>query len=81
MADHWRDSSRNPRLFMVDAYAVFPLVLVILHIKSWTFMLAIGSITFFAILEKFKFTIPVFFRWVRSTLAGPVRSSTPWWRE
>ena len=84
MADtnaHWRDAARTPRFFMVDAFAAFPLVFMLLHLKFWTFMLAVVAIIFFAILERFKFTLPVFKRWLRSTLAGPIRYSYPWWRQ
>ena len=77
----WRDSARTPRFFFVDAYATFPMVILFVHIKLWTFILALVSIVFFAILEKFKFSIPIFKRWLRSTLAGNVRVARPNWRE
>ena len=78
---HWRDASRNPRFFVIDAVAAIPLIVMLLHIRMWTFLLALGTMIFFGILEKFKFTIPVFFRWLRALLAGPYRSASPWWRE
>ena len=77
---HWRDAARNPRFFIVDALAVLPLVLFILHIRLSTFLTALVFIAFFMVLERFKFTVPVFFRWVRATLAGPLRTAKPWWR-
>ena len=77
----WRDSARSARFFFVDAYAAFPLVVFFTHIRMWTFYLAIAAIVFFAILEKFKFTVQVFLRWTRSTLAGPVRVARPNWRD
>lgn len=77
----WRDSARNPRFFVVDALAAFPLVLFLLHIRLWTFYLAILAIIFFAVIERFNFTIPIFLRWVRSTLAGRIRVAKPAWRE
>lgn len=84
MADvdpHWRDSARTPRFFFVDALAALPLILVLLHIRLWTFMLALAVMAFFMILEHFKFTVPVFFFWLKATLAGPLRIASPWWRE
>ena len=78
---HWRDASRTPRFFIMDAYAAFPLLLFFLHIKMWTLLVAIGAMVFFMILERFQFTIPVFIRWVKSQLAGPYRTAQPWWRE
>lgn len=78
---HWRDSARQARFFFVDAYAAFPILLMLLHIRVWTFLLAIGFMIFFAILERFKFTVPVFFRWLRNFMAGPIKIAKPWWRE
>ncbi|MBT4963099.1 MAG: phosphoesterase [Francisellaceae bacterium] len=78
---HWRDSSRQARFFIVDALAAVPLLFVFLHIRLWTVMIALSIMVFFSILEKFQFTVPVFFRFVRSFLAGPVKASRPWWRE
>ena len=77
---HWRDSARSPRFFVVDATATFPLLLFLLHMRMWTFLLAIGFIVFFMILERFKFTVPIFKRWVSATLAGNHRVAYPWWR-
>lgn len=78
---YWRDSARSPRFFMVDAMAALPLVLFMLHIRLWTLYLAIATMVFFAILERFNFTVPVFMRWLRSQLAGPVRVAKPVWRD
>ena len=76
---HWRDSARNPRFFIVDARAAFAILLFLVHIAVWTGLLVIFNLTFFAIVEHYGFTIPVFFRWVRTFLAGPVKLSQPWW--
>jgi intracellular multiplication protein IcmT len=77
----WRDSARSPRFFFVDANAALPLAIFFVHIRTWTFVVAIFAMVFFAILEKFKFTVPIFSRWVRATLAGSVRVSHPSWRD
>lgn len=77
---HWRDISRTPRFYIMDSLAALPLVLFILHIRLWTFLTALAIIIFLMVLERFKFTLPVFSRWVRSTLAGPLRVAKPWWR-
>ena len=77
---HWRDSARSPRFFLVDALASLPLLFVFIHARWWTFYLAVSTMIFFIILERFKFTLPVFMRWLRATIAGPVRVAKPWWR-
>jgi intracellular multiplication protein IcmT len=77
---HWRDSARSARFFMVDARAAFPIFLFLMHIRVWTGVLFITSALFFAIIEHYGFTVPVFLRWLRSFLAGTIKSSQPWWR-
>ena len=76
---HWRDSARYARFGFLDCRAVFPLFLFLLHIRLWTFILAIIGVIFFALLERYGFTIPVFWRWLRSALAGKRRMAIPWW--
>lgn len=77
---HWRDSARSARFFMVDARAAFPIFIFLMHIRVWTGVLVIVSALFFGFIEHYGFTVPVFLRWLRSLLAGKVRSSIPWWR-
>ncbi len=76
---HWRDSARSPRFFLVDARAAFPVFLFLIHIRMWTAILVIISAIFFGILEHFGFTVPVFFRWLRTLVAGEVKLAKPWW--
>ncbi len=57
---HWRDSARSARFFVVDARAAFPLFIFLMHIRIWTGMLVLVSVTFFGILERYGFTVPVF---------------------
>ena len=80
-AAHWRDSARSARFFVVDARAAFPLLLFLMHIRLWSFILAIIATLFFALLERYGFTVPVFIRWVRSMIAGPYKTASPWWRQ
>jgi intracellular multiplication protein IcmT len=78
---HWRDSARTPRFFFIDARAAFPLLLFLLHIRWWSFSLAVITMIFFGALERYGFSLIVFFRWLRSTLAGPRKVAIPWWKE
>lgn len=78
---HWRDTARIPRFYFMDSLAAFPLLIFLLHIRLWTFIAALCVILFLVILEKFKFTLPVFKRWFVTTLAGPLRVAKPWWRK
>jgi len=76
---HWRDSARYPRFFIIDARAAFPILLALVHIRLWTFGLALLATLFFAVLHRYGFTIDVFGRWIRAIFAGPRKISAPWW--
>lgn len=75
---HWRDSGRTPKLFFMDAYSAFPLLLFLLHIRLWTFGLACCVCAFFVVLNRFGFTVPVFLRWLRAFVAGNQRYAHLW---
>jgi len=77
---HWRDSARPARFFVIDARAAFPLLLFLLHIRVWSFFVAIIAVCFFAILERYGFSLTIFGRWLRAWFAGPLKSSHPWWK-
>jgi intracellular multiplication protein IcmT len=77
---HWRDSARNVRLWFIDFRACFPLLILLFHIKLWTFVLAVITTGFFAGLERYGFSVAVFLRWLRSYIAGPRKIAQPWWR-
>jgi intracellular multiplication protein IcmT len=77
---HWRDSARRARFFFVDARAAFPLIIFLIHIRYWTFALAIVTMVFFALLERYGFTVVVFGRWLRNFFAGTFKSAQPWWK-
>jgi intracellular multiplication protein IcmT len=78
---HWRDSARSVRFFIWDGQAVFPMVLFLMHIRIWTFVVAVLTMMFFTILNRYGFSPVVFLRWLRSIVAGSRKMSTPWWME
>ena len=78
---HWRDSARPARFFMIDARSALPCLLFLMHIRWWTLWFFLGVTVFFAILERFGYTMTVFGRIIRSVLAGPRKLCRPWWRE
>ncbi len=67
---HWRDSGRIPKLYMIDARGALPILLVLLHMRVWTFLLMILIIAFLAILQYYRWPIPVFFRVALGFLMG-----------
>lgn len=78
---HWRDSARQARFFGIDARATFLLLIFLLHIRLWTFIISLISILFFIVIERFGFTYPIFFRWLRNLIAGPRKLAIPWWKQ
>lgn len=78
---HWRDSARPVRLWLLDFRACFPLLLLLFHIRIWTFIVALIATVFFTALERYGFPLGVFFRWLRSYLAGPRKIAQPWWKK
>ena len=77
---HWRDSARTARFFGIDARAAFPLLLLLLHIRLWTFVICVVFTLFFAAIERYGFSVVVFGRWLRCAITGPRKMSCPWWR-
>jgi intracellular multiplication protein IcmT len=77
---HWRDSARTPKFFFIESWAAFPMLLFLLHIRWWTFILAIVFTIFFSLLYRYGFSIPVFLRWLRNFFAGNHKIAIPWWR-
>jgi len=49
----WRDTGRHPRFFIVDARAVYGLLLVILHLRLWTIMVALAIFLILWVCELF----------------------------
>lgn len=80
MAATWRDSGRSARFFFVDYRAAFPLLLFLLHIKLWTFILALLAVLCLYGLERYGYTVPVFLCLVRTWFSGPKKYARPWWR-
>lgn len=77
---HWRDSARSVRLFFLDFRACFPLLILLFHIRLWTFILAVVATVFFTALERYGFTLMVFLRWLRAFIAGNRKIAQPWWK-
>ena len=75
----WRDTARQPRLWIFNARALPPLLVAMFHITYTTVAFAILSVILLQIMEYYGFTMPVFLRYARSQAAGKRRTATPWW--
>ncbi|NCX93305.1 MAG: hypothetical protein EBX40_01350 [Gammaproteobacteria bacterium] len=67
---HWRDSGRTPKFFIIDAKASLFILLLLLHIRLWTFLLTIAVLLFLACLEYYKLPLMVFLRVVCNAIVG-----------
>ena len=67
---HWRDSSRAPRFFMIDARSSLFLLLFLLHPRIWSGVLCLTVLIVFSILDYFKLPLVVTFRLLRGMIAG-----------
>jgi intracellular multiplication protein IcmT len=76
---HWRDSARSVKFFMLESEAVFPFVILLVHWSFVTLGVAIAATVFFSILIRYGMNIPVFFRTLRSFIAGKRKYAHPWW--
>jgi intracellular multiplication protein IcmT len=76
---HWRDSARSAKFFIIDAKAAFPIVIFLIHIRLWTFVIALIATCFFTILNRYGYSVEVFLRYARSFFAGNRKMAIPWW--
>lgn len=76
---HWRDSSRQAKLWIFDSMAAFPLFIMIFNITWTTFGVAVLFMVFLKLISIYGFSVPVFMRFIRSVLAGKRKIATPWW--
>lgn len=73
----WRFTAEPVRILVIDARALAPLGLWAVHMRWWTFYVAIGASVAFGVLAFFGLTIPVAFRMLRVLVCGPVRPRLP----
>ena len=67
---HWRDSARQPRFFLIDARAAFPVLLCLFHLRVWTISIAIAVCIALGILDYFKIPLMVGCRIFRHWVCG-----------
>lgn len=75
----WRDSARSVRFFIFEGQAVAPFIIWLLHMRLWTFYVAIACTIFFSLLARLGLTVPVFLRIIRGFFTGSRKLSRPWW--
>lgn len=79
----WRYSAMKVRLGPFDATVVAPpLLLFLMHIKIWTFVIAVTvAIAMWIVELYFHMPLGVVRRSIRSFIAGDKRTAIPWWKQ
>lgn len=77
----WRNTMLPVRIFIADARVLIPLMVVLVHIRLWTFYLALGGIALFAVLEFLGLSFPAAMRLVRRWIVGRRRPAVPAWKK
>ena len=66
----WRDTGLSPKLFMLDASAIFPLAIFFLHWAWWTFLLSMVSVVILYLVSRTGMNTIACFRTLRHSLVG-----------
>jgi intracellular multiplication protein IcmT len=69
----WCFTALRPRFFKLDAKAIFPLGLWLLHWRLWTFMVAIIGVMVMAALERWGLPPKMALGRLKVLLAGPYK--------
>jgi len=77
----WRESGRSVRFIIFDGRSSAALLIYIVHWSWITFYIAASVLAFFAIIERFNYTLPVARRKAMVLLLGKMRRARPWWRQ
>lgn len=77
----WRNTMLPIRIYVADARALIPLIVVLVHIRLWTFYVALAGIVIFAVLEWLGLTFPAAVRTARRWIVGRRRSAIPAWKK
>jgi intracellular multiplication protein IcmT len=77
----WRNTMMPVRIYVVDARALIPVMIFMLHWRLSTLYLAGAGIALFTILEWFGLTFPAARRTIRRYLVGRIRPAFPSWKK
>lgn len=77
----WRNTMLPVRVYVVDARALVPVMIFVLHWRLSTLYIAAAGIAVFAVLEWFGLTFPAAIRTVRRLAVGRLRPAVPTWNK
>lgn len=76
----WRNTGHPARLFVLDARACLPILIVTVWWSWPTLYLALFGVAFFSLISFFGLTVPAMVRLLRRWLVGPFRTAVPVWK-
>lgn len=81
MAAEWTQAVRGPHLLWlpIPAYAGLPILMWVMHMRLWTFVLALGVCVALAVAKARGRTVVWIIRRLRSRLRGGVVYARPLW--
>lgn len=74
----WRDTGLRPRFFIVDAYILPPILALMFHPSAVTVAILFLTATFFYLIERKGYDLPVTLRSIRSLVIGKSRPAFNW---
>lgn len=75
----WQNTGREAKLWIFNATTSFPILLFILNISFTTLIIVVLTMAMFFALNYYGYTVPVFIRFLRATIAGNRKEARPWW--
>ncbi len=77
---YWRKTAARPTfLWMFDYTSVVFFLILVVHMRTWTFFLAISFMFFLTVLSKFGFTLGLLIRRLIYLFGGRTRPARGWW--
>lgn len=77
----WRNTMLPVRIYVVDARALVPVMIFMVHWRLSTLYVALAGIAVFAVLEWCGLTFPAATRTLRRLAVGRLRSAVPSWKK
>jgi intracellular multiplication protein IcmT len=71
----WRDTAISPKIFILDARAVFPLALWLFHWAWWTFFMAVACMVVLHLVQRTGMTPMACLRALRVAIIGTRRET------
>lgn len=72
---YWRETHKQPRFFIFDGRLVFLILLVIMHLRVWTVLLAIVTMIVLFFFERKGVSADSILRFIRARIVGQRRTA------